>query len=145
MEGIRPETKKYPFTLMTPHARWSIHSNYKASRTLQRLQRGKPYVAINPEVAKIKGIKDGEEVKVYNNIGEFFAMAKISSSAPHDSIVMEHGWEPYMFREQKGHNEVVPTALNLLEMADGWGHMKFGGFWDGNQYAYDGAVDVQKA
>ena len=145
MRGIRPDTKSHPFVMMTPHARWSIHSNYKASRTLQRLQRGKPYIQINREVAKLKGISDGDEIRVYNQLGEFYAMAKVSSSCPPDGLVMEHGWEPYMYRDKKGHNEVVPTGLNLLEMADGWGHLKFGGLWDGNQYAYDGAVNFEKA
>jgi len=146
MEGIRPiDPKRYPFVLMTPHARWSIHSNYKTSRTLQRLQRGGvPYGQINREVAKIKGIKDGDMLKVSNSLGQFFVMAKVSSSCPPDGLVMEHGWEPYMYRYNKGHNECVPTSLNLLEMADGWGHLKFGGLWDGNQYAYDGAVNIEK-
>ncbi len=145
MEGIRPQRKEYPYVLMTPHARWSIHSNYKTSRTLLRLQRGVPAIALNRKVAEAKGIKDGDTIRVYNNLGEFFAMAKLSSSSPADGLVMEHGWEPYMYKFNKGHNEVVPTSLNLLEMADGWGHLKFGGLWDGNQYAYDGAVNYEKA
>jgi complex iron-sulfur molybdoenzyme family reductase subunit alpha len=143
---IAPMGEKYPFTIMTPHARWSIHSNYKTSRTLQRLQRGgKPYVMINDKVAAAKGIVDNEEVVIHNNLGEFRAMSKISTSIPVDGLVMEHGWEPYQYKGLKGHNEVVPTALNLLEMADEWGHLKFGGLWDGNQYAYDGAVNIRKA
>ena len=145
MEGIRPQTAKYPYVLMTPHARWSIHSNYKTSRTLLRLQRGVPAAQINRVVAEKKGIKDGDTIRIFNNLGEFYAMAKLSSSAPADGLVMEHGWEPYMYKFNKGHNEVVPTSLNLLEMADGWGHLKFGGLWDGNQYAYDGAVNYEKA
>ena len=145
MQGIRPDTKAHPFVMMTPHARWSIHSNYKASRTLLRLQRGMPAIQVNREVAKLKGVKDGEQIRIFNQIGEFYAMAKLSSSCPPDGLVLEHGWEPYMYKMKKGHNEVVPTALNLLEMADGWGHLKFGGLWDGNQYAYDGAVNFEKA
>jgi DMSO reductase family type II enzyme molybdopterin subunit len=145
MEGIRPQRKEYPYVLMTPHARWSIHSNYKTSRTLLRLQRGVPAMQVNRVVAAAKGIKDGDTIRIFNNLGEFFAMAKLSSSAPADGLVMEHGWEPYMYKFNKGHNEVVPTSLNLLEMADGWGHLKFGGLWDGNQYAYDGAVNYEKA
>jgi nitrate reductase / nitrite oxidoreductase, alpha subunit len=145
MEGIRPQTKDYPYVFMTPHARWSIHSNYKTSRTLLRLQRGVPAIQINRVVAEAKGIKDGDTIRIYNALGEFYAMAKLSSSAPADGLVLEHGWEPYMYLKNKGHNEVVPTALNLLEMADGWGHLKFGGLWDGNQYAYDGAVNYEKA
>jgi complex iron-sulfur molybdoenzyme family reductase subunit alpha len=145
MEGIRPKRKEYPYVLMTPHARWSIHSNYKTSRTLLRLQRGVPAMQVNRVVAAAKGIKDGDTIRIFNNLGEFFAMAKLSSSAPADGLVLEHGWEPYMYKFNKGHNEVVPTSLNLLEMADGWGHLKFGGLWDGNQYAYDGAVNYEKA
>lgn len=145
MQGIRPDTASHPFVMMTPHARWSIHSNYKASRTLLRLQRGVPAIQVNREVAKLKGVKDGEQIRIFNQLGEFYAMAKLSSSCPPDGLVLEHGWEPYMYKMKKGHNEVVPTALNLLEMADGWGHLKFGGLWDGNQYAYDGAVNFEKA
>jgi DMSO reductase family type II enzyme molybdopterin subunit len=145
MQGIRPQGKEHPYVLMTPHARWSIHSNYKTSRTLLRLQRGVPAIQVNRKVAATKGIKDGETIRIFNNLGEFYAMAKLSSSAPADGLVMEHGWEPYMYKFNKGHNEVVPCAINLLEMADGWGHLKFGGLWDGNQYAYDGAVNYEKA
>ncbi|MEF3191917.1 MAG: molybdopterin-dependent oxidoreductase [Campylobacterales bacterium] len=144
-QGIRPNTKAYPFTIMTPHARWSIHANYKNSKTLLRLQRGMPWISINPDVAKIKGIKDGDTIRVYNKIGQFYAMAKVSSSAPHDCLVIEDGWEPNMFKNLRGPNDCVPPSLNLLEMADGWGHLKFGGNWDGNQYAYDGAVNFEKA
>lgn len=145
MKGIRPDSKETPYVMMTPHARWSIHSNYKASRTLQRLQRGVPYIQVNRAVAQVKGIEDGDTIRIFNKLGEFFAMAKVSSSCPPDGLVMEHGWEPYMYKFNKGHNEVVPMSLNLLEMADGWGHLKFGGLWDGNQYAYDGAVNFEKA
>lgn len=144
-EPIADNSATHPFTLLTPHARWSIHANYKNSKTLMRLQRGKPWVALNPKVAKAKGIKDGDDVRIFNKIGQFFAMAKVSSSAPLDSLVMEDGWEPNMFKGMRGPNDVVPMSLNLLEMADDWGHLKFGGLWDGNQYAYDGAVNIEKA
>lgn len=144
-ENIAPVSKAFPFTMLTPHARWSIHANYKNSKFLMRLQRGKPWIAINDKVAKIKGIKDGDDVRIYNNIGQFFAMAKVSHSAPMDSLVIEDGWEPNMFKGMRGPNDVVPTSLNLLEMADNWGHLKFGGLWDGNQYAYDAAVNIEKA
>jgi len=142
-EPIRP--RRFPFVLMTPHARWSIHSTYKTSTLLLRLQRGKPYVMINPEIAKKKGIKDGDEVRVFNSLGEFYAMAKVYPSCPKDAILLEHGWEPFFYKGRKGHNEVVASPLNLLELSDGWGHLKFGGNWDGNQHAYETSVDVEKA
>jgi complex iron-sulfur molybdoenzyme family reductase subunit alpha len=144
-EGIRPERSEYPYTLMTPHARWSIHTNYKSAKLLQRLQRGKPWIMLNTKVADVKGIKDGQEVRVFNALGEFYAMAKVTANAPLDSLVMEDGWDVNFFRDQKGYNEVVPPSLSLLELADNWGHLKFSSAWDGNQYAYDGAVNVEAA
>lgn len=139
---IRP--KRHPFILMTPHARWSIHSTYKTSPLLLRLQRGKPYVMVNPEVAKARGIVDGEDIKMFNELGEVIIQAKVSPSCPPDALVMEHGWEPFMYKKKVGHNSLVGDMINLLELTDGWGHLKFGTNWDGNQHAYETTLDIAK-
>ncbi len=140
---IRP--RRFPFILMTPHARWSIHSTYKTSTTLLRLQRGKPYIMVNPETARAKGISDGDEARMFNDLGECFVQVKLTPATPPDAIVMEHGWEPFMYRKKKGHNQLVGDMLNLLELSDGWGHLKFGTNWDGNQHAYETTIDFEKA
>lgn len=148
LEGINPifrnKEQRKIFKLITTSSRYASSVNYKTSRTLLRLQRGVPYVSVNRVVAETKGIKDGETIRVFNSLGEFLAMAKLSSSTPPDTLVMEDGYEAYMYKLKKGHGEVLPTALNLLEMADGWGHLKFSSSWDGNKYAYDAAVDFEK-
>jgi complex iron-sulfur molybdoenzyme family reductase subunit alpha len=64
---------------------------------LLRLQRGVPAIQVNRVVAATKGISDGDTIRVFNHQGEFYAMAKLSSSAPADGLIMEHGWEPYMY------------------------------------------------
>jgi complex iron-sulfur molybdoenzyme family reductase subunit alpha len=138
------KSKRFPLTLLTPHARWSIHSTYKTSTTLLRLQRGKPCVLVNPEVAKARGIKDGEDVRLFNDLGEFVANVKLAVGAPPDCVVLEHGWEPFMYKNHKGHNTVVGDMINLLELSDGWGHLKFGTNWDGNQHAYETTLDIAK-
>jgi complex iron-sulfur molybdoenzyme family reductase subunit alpha len=142
-QPIRPS--RHPFILMTPHARWSIHSTYKTSPILLRLQRGKPCVMVNPEVAKARGIADGDDVKMFNELGEVRLMAKLSPVVPPDALVLEHGWEPFMYDQKKGHNLLVGDMLNLLELTDGWGHLKFGTNWDGNQHAYETTMDLAKA
>jgi len=138
-------TSKMPFLLLTPHARWSIHSTYKTSPTLQRLQRGKPYAMINPEAARERGVKDGDDIVLFNKLAEVHVMAKIVGGVPNDAIVMEHGWEPFMFDNKRGHNELNADMLNELELSDGWGHLKFGTHWDGNQHAYQASIDFRKA
>ena len=142
-EPIAP--KRYPFLLQTPHARWSIHSTYKTSTILQRMQRGKPYIMVNPKVGKKLGFKDGDDVLMKNDFGTCQVMAKLTSNVPLDCIVMEHGWEPFMFKDQTGQNQIMGDMINLLELSDGWGHLKFGVNWDGNQHAYETTVDIVKA
>lgn len=141
-QPIRPS--RHPFVLMTPHARWSIHSTYKTSPILLRLQRGKPYIMVNPKVAAERGIQDGDTIRLFNELGEVRMMAKLSPACPPDALVMEHGWEPFMYDKKKGHNLLVGDMLNLLEVTDGWGHLKFGVNWDGNQHAYETTLDIAK-
>jgi complex iron-sulfur molybdoenzyme family reductase subunit alpha len=137
-------SRRFPYLLMTPHARWSIHSTYKTSPLLLRLQRGRPCVHLSPEVAAQKGIADGDPVRVFNDLGEARLMAKLSAAVPPGAVVVEHGWEPFMYRGKKGHNALVADMPNLLEVSDGWGHLRFGTNWDGNQHAYDSTVDLAK-
>ena len=137
--------KRFPLLLMTPHARWSIHSTYKTSATLLRLQRGEPYVMISPKDADVRGIRDGDTIVMHNDLAEVRLMAKITPVVPDGAAVMEHGWEPFMFEGKTGHNALAGDMLNLLEVSDGWGHLKFGVHWDGNQHAYAGNVEIRRA
>jgi anaerobic selenocysteine-containing dehydrogenase len=141
-EPIHP--RRFPFLLMTPHARWSIHSTYKVSPTLLRLQRGEPAVMMNPGTAAARGIGDGDRVRMWNDLGEVFLQAKIATGVPPGAVILEHGWEPFQYRGRKGHNALIGDMLNLLEVSDGWGHLRFGTNWDGNQHAYDSTVDIAK-
>lgn len=137
-------TQRHPFLLMTPHARWSIHSTYKTSPLLLRLQRGKPAVMINPAVMAERGIRDGDEVRLSNELGTVTLMAKPGAGVPREAVVLEHGWEPFFYKDHAGHNAVIGDMLNLLEVSDGWGHLKFGTNWDGNQHCYDTTVELFK-
>jgi complex iron-sulfur molybdoenzyme family reductase subunit alpha len=142
-EPLHP--RRFPLLLMTPHARWSIHSTYKLSPVLLRLQRGEPTVMLHPATAAKRGIADGDRVRMWNDLGEVVLMAKIGAGVPPGAAIVEHGWEPFMYPRKRGHNALVGDLPNLLEVSDGWGHLKFGTNWDGNQHAYDSTVDVAKA
>ena len=136
---------KFPLLLMTPHARWSIHSTYKVSKTLLRLQRGVPYNMMNPKTADQRGIRDGDKVELFNNLAKVPLQAKVTPGVPEGVVLMEHGWEPFMYEGGQGHNRLAGDMLNALEVSDGWGHLKFGVNWDGNQHAYCGTVEMRRA
>ncbi len=136
---------RYPYSFYTPHTRWGIHTNWRSNKYLQRLQRGEPYVYISPRLAEEKGITSGDEVRVFNGIGEFFAQAKLVPGVRDDQVMMEHAWENFQFKDRKGLNDVVATLLQPLELVGNWGHLKFALFrWNPNQLANESSVDIER-
>jgi anaerobic selenocysteine-containing dehydrogenase len=109
-----------------------------------RQQRGAPHVNLSLADAAARGIRDGDTVRVFNDIGEFTAMAKLLPGLRPGTLMMDHAWEPHQFRKRVGMDAPVAGVLSPLELAGGWGHLKFGAEWDGNQIAYESTVDVAR-
>lgn len=140
------QASNYPLEFNSPHTRWGIHSNWRTNRYMLRLQRGEPHVYLNPELARERGIKDGDHVRVFNDTGEFFAQAKFYPSLPKTSVMMEHGWEPHQYIQRKPMNNAMATFLQPLELVGGWGHLRFMmGHWNANQLTHDAAFDIERA
>jgi dimethylsulfide dehydrogenase subunit alpha/complex iron-sulfur molybdoenzyme family reductase subunit alpha len=111
---------------------------------MMRLQRGEPNVYISPSMAAAKGIEDGGQVRVFNGLGEFFAQAKVAPTVRDNQVMMEHAWEPYQMRQQKGLNSVVATLIQPLELVGNWGHLKFDFYkWNPNQLSNETGVDIE--
>ena len=142
MKPLRPAS--FPLAFWTPHTRHGIHSQWRSNAQLLRLQRGEPYVWLNPATAKARGIAEGDPVRVFNDVGTFFARAKLMAAVPPGSVVIDHAWEPYQFSQRLGLNNVVAGLLSPIELVDGWGHLKFNPNWDGNMIAFESAVEVEK-
>jgi dimethylsulfide dehydrogenase subunit alpha/complex iron-sulfur molybdoenzyme family reductase subunit alpha len=143
MGPLRPPS--FPLAFYTPHTRWGIHSQWRSNTQLLRLQRGEPYVWLNPATANARGIGNGDRVRVFNDVGEFTARAKPMPAVPPDAVVMDHAWEPHQFEKRMGLNSAVAGLLSLPELVDGWGHLSFSPNWDGNMIAHESAVEVEKA
>jgi dimethylsulfide dehydrogenase subunit alpha/complex iron-sulfur molybdoenzyme family reductase subunit alpha len=138
-------TARFPLKFYSPHTRWGIHSTWRTNKYMLRLQRGEPHVSMSPADAKKRKIKDGGRVRIFNDIGEFYALAKVSPNVRAGTLMMDHAWEPHQFKYKKGMDEPVAGLLSPIELAGGWGHLKFGPEWDGNQLAYESSVQVEKA
>jgi anaerobic selenocysteine-containing dehydrogenase len=139
---LRPPT--YPYAFYTPHTRWGIHSQWRANAQLLRLQRGEPYVWLNPATARERGVVEGDRVRVFNDVGAFVARIKLMPGVPPATVVTDHAWEPYMFPGRTGKNAVVAGMISLVELVDGFGHLTFDPNWDGNMIAHESAVDIAK-
>jgi nitrate reductase alpha subunit len=117
----------YPFQVSSGHNRWSIHSLNTANHLMLETHRGAPHVVINDKDAEALGVEDNEEVRVYNDLGEYFVPTLVSSSAQPGQVVMYNGFDNYQFTDWKGPNDAEPGMVKWLHMAGGYGHLKYWG------------------
>ncbi|MCG6881932.1 MAG: molybdopterin-dependent oxidoreductase [Deltaproteobacteria bacterium] len=91
-----PRKPYAPFHLLTPHSKFGIHSQFINIDWMHDFN-PEPYVYINPQVAKKKGISDGDTVRVFNKIGEVTLQAKLTDDVASDTLLMYEAW----FRKNK--------------------------------------------
>ncbi len=114
----------YPLKMTSGHTRWSIHSIWQDNNIMQRLQRGEPTIVLGPEDLATRDLKDGDKVRVWNDIGEFEAMAKISNTLRPGQVICYHGWEPYQFKGHRSHQSILPSPINPIQLAGGYYHLQ---------------------
>ncbi|MFC1822301.1 molybdopterin-dependent oxidoreductase [Thermodesulfobacteriota bacterium] len=71
-----PLRKKYPLQLITPHTKRRTHSNFDNLPWLAELEQQS--VWINSKDAVTRGVKDGEQVKVFNDRGTMLIPARVT-------------------------------------------------------------------
>jgi len=71
-----PLAKKYPLQLITTHFKRRAHTQFETLPWLRELQT--QAVQINPVDAETRGIRDGDEVRVFNDRGEMIIRAKVT-------------------------------------------------------------------
>ncbi len=106
------EKREYPFLLYIVRSRWSKNSTYKTNRRLLKLQRGEPVLLINTTVAREKGLKDNDVVMLSNEKGEIRIKIKMTIGLKRDILLIEHGWEEFVFEGKGGLNRLFYEDIN---------------------------------
>jgi len=114
----------HPLTLTGGHTRWSIHSNWRDDKLMLQQQRGEPVAFMSVADAKKRGIRDGAQIRVFNDLDEFQIMAKVSPSVRERQLIIYHAWENFQFKNGKGFQNLIPTPLNPVELAGGQYHLR---------------------
>ncbi len=135
----------HPFVLTSGHNRWSIHSMNITNKLLLQTHRGRPHMVMNTGDALRRGIADGEEVRVFNDVGEFLVPVKLSGSVRPGQVIVYNGWDPYQFRGWTGPMDVEPGMVKWLHFAGGYGHLRYWPIqWQPVQVDRAVRVDVEK-
>jgi nitrate reductase alpha subunit len=119
----------HPLRLTGGHTRWSIHATWRDSSLMLRLQRGEPAVWISSRDARERGIADGDRIRVWNDVGEFEAVAKLGAGVQPGQAVIYHAWEPYQFKGWKSQQEPVAAPWKPLHLAAGYGQIHYRGIY----------------
>jgi DMSO reductase family type II enzyme molybdopterin subunit len=104
----------HPFKITGGHPRVSVHSTHLSNAFLSRLHRGQPIVHINDRSAAKLGIKNGDLVKMYNDVNSTELRCRTSPSVAPDQVIV-YFWEAYQFRKWQVYDNMLvgqPKALN---------------------------------
>jgi len=114
----------YPLQMTGGHTRWSIHTMWRSDPRMLRLQRGEPVIYISLVDAQARGIRDGERVRAYNDIGSFEIQAKVSPAVRPGQVIVYHAWEPFQYAGRRSHQVVIPSPINPIQLAGGYFHLQ---------------------
>ncbi len=130
---------KLPLRINGGHTRWSIHAIWRDHKLMMRLQRGEPACFLSPVDCAPRGIRDGDTVKVENEIGSFQAAAKVASGVQPGEVIIYHAWEPYQFKDWKGQQEPVAAPWKAIHLAGDYGQIHYRMFYGSPGHAPRGA------
>lgn len=82
----------YPLMAVQRKTPRTIHSSYGNLEWIKEVHGDKPKVMIHPNDAKVRNIKDGELVKIYNDRGNHKAVAKVTTHIKEGIVSLENGW-----------------------------------------------------
>jgi len=75
---------------LTPHSKWSIHSEYQDNLFMLSLSRGGPTIWMSPQDAEKIGVRDNDWIESYNRNGVVVARAIVSHRMPEGTVYMYH-------------------------------------------------------
>ncbi|MGF0169066.1 nitrate reductase subunit alpha [Streptomyces sp. Marseille-Q5077] len=88
-DGQKEVTVRY----LTPHNKWSIHSEYQDNLFMLALSRGGQNIWMSPQDADAIGVVDNDWVEAANRNGVVVARAVVSHRMPPGTVYMHHAQE----------------------------------------------------
>ncbi|MEV7006691.1 nitrate reductase subunit alpha [Streptosporangium sp. NPDC051022] len=118
---------------ITPHSKWSIHSEYQENLLMQTLARGGPVIWISVQDAEAAGIADNDWIEAVNANGVVVARAVVSHRMPQGTVFMYHVQERLVNvprsqatgRRGGVHNSLTKLLIKPTHLVGGYGQLSF--------------------
>ncbi|MGM7424884.1 molybdopterin dinucleotide binding domain-containing protein, partial [Cellulosimicrobium sp. CpK407] len=119
---------------LTPHSKWSIHSEYQDNLFMLSLSRGGPTIWMSPQDAEKIGVADNEWIESYNRNGVVVARAVVSHRMPEGTVFMYHAKDRTVDvprSETSGlrggiHNSLTRVLLKPTHLIGGYAQLSYG-------------------
>ncbi|MFO0752328.1 MAG: molybdopterin-dependent oxidoreductase [Thermodesulfovibrionales bacterium] len=90
-DPMAPTQKEYTVRLLSPHSRTGLHSQFQNNPWMMA-HNPEPVLEIHPDLAAERGIKDGDKVKVSNDLGSITLRARLTKVVPKDVVATYENW-----------------------------------------------------
>lgn len=117
----------HPYFLIGGHTRWSIHSQWRESPTMLRLQRGEPVVHVSVENAAQIGAEDGDTVEMYNDFGSCICQIKVAPAMKPGTVCMYHAWQPWHFKNGQSDKVLYGSPIKPLHVLGNYAQLNYRG------------------
>jgi anaerobic selenocysteine-containing dehydrogenase len=104
---------KYPLAMISPPARNFLNSSFVNVQSLRSTE-GEPRLDMHPTNAAMRGIVQGERVRIFNDRGSFIAKVRVTDKARPGLVVGLSIWWKKLAADGKNANEV--TSQRLTDM-----------------------------
>ncbi|MFI7695589.1 nitrate reductase subunit alpha [Nonomuraea sp. NPDC049655] len=118
---------------LTPHSKWSIHSEYQDNLLMLSLSRGGPTIWMSTEDATRLGIADNDWIEAVNRNGVVVARAIVSHRMPQGTVYMFHAQDRLIDvpkTEETGrrggiHNALTRVLIKPTHMIGGYAQLSY--------------------
>ncbi|WP_067462548.1 nitrate reductase subunit alpha [Actinomadura macra] len=118
---------------LTPHSKWSIHSEYQENLLMQTLARGGPVIWLSVEDAAAVQVADNDWIEAVNANGVVVARAIVSHRMPPGTVFMYHVQERLVNvpksqatgRRGGTHNAVTKLLIKPTHLIGGYAQLSF--------------------
>jgi len=119
---------------LTPHSKWSIHSEYQDNLFMLALSRGGPDIWMSKEDAEKIGVKDNDWIEAHNRNGIVVARAVVSHRMPEGTVYMYHAKDrtigvPRVEKTGKRggiHNSLTRLLIKPTHLIGGYAQLSYG-------------------
>ncbi|MER7542665.1 nitrate reductase subunit alpha [Spirillospora sp. NPDC127506] len=132
--GVREEGRpEVTVRYLTPHSKWSIHSEYQDNLHMLRLFRGGPVIWMSPADAAKIDVRDNDWIEAYNRNGVVACRAVVTHRMPRGTVFMYHAMDRHLMTPKSelsgwhggSDNSLTRLVIKPTHLIGGYGQFSY--------------------